>query len=82
MSQSKITRKVVAGRRTKAAQKIMDDSKNDEEENNVRQSQRQRKRKERLVEEDVQVPVQKKTRVTKVKKPPTAPTGIIGKSIS
>jgi hypothetical protein len=81
MSQSKITRKVVAGRRTKAAQKIMDDSKNDEEEN-VRQSQRQRKRKVRLVEEDVEVPVQKKPRVTKVKKPSTAPTGIIGKSIS
>lgn len=81
MSQSKITRKAVAGRRTKAAQKIMDDSKNDEEEN-VRQSQRQRKRKVRLVEEDVEVPVQKKTRVTKVKKPSTAPTGIIGKSIS
>ena len=79
MSQSKITRKVVAGRRTKAAQKIMDESKNEEE--NVRQSQRQRKRKVRLVEEDVEVPVPKKTRVTKVKKPSTVP-GIIAKSIS
>ncbi|EFX67229.1 hypothetical protein DAPPUDRAFT_115623 [Daphnia pulex] len=71
MSQSKITRKVVAGRRTKAAQKIIDESKNEEE--NVRESQRQRKRKVRLVEEDVEVPVPKKTRVTKVKKPSTAP---------
>lgn len=76
MSQSNVTRKAAVGRRTKAANKIIYDSQKVDEEKNVRQSQRQRKRKVHLGEEDVEVSVPKKTRVTKVKKPATA-TGII-----
>jgi len=76
MSQSNVTRKAAVGRRTKAANKIIYDSQKVDEEKNVRQSQRQRKGKVHLGEEDVEVSVPKKTRVTTVKKPAT-PTGII-----